>query len=167
MDGRRIVAFFDECRFYLEPLKRLIEDVTLTGRKQNMAAFLVAQQAEHFCDSPLGLSLVQQMRTKFIFPDASHDPETLIDRMKISPAAVRMLKGEMTLGKARRFLLWRPHAPAICEFDLSGVEQLPILSGRAGTLRLMDKIKSENSGMDAPHVLEEFFRRLQQTRNAA
>ena len=54
MDGRRIAAFFDECRFYMEPLKRMIDDYTLTGRKKELMCWLVAQQPEHFTDTEMG-----------------------------------------------------------------------------------------------------------------
>lgn len=165
MDGRRIAAFFDECRFYMEPLKRMIEDWTLTGRKKELMAVLVAQQPEHFTDTAMGMSLVQQMRTKFIFPDANLDEENLL-KMKLSKAAIKQLKEDMTLGNSRRFLLWRPNAPAICEFDLSNLQELPILSGRSRTIDLMDKIRQE-VGNKPEIVMEEFFSRYASIRKAA
>jgi type IV secretion system protein VirB4 len=128
--------------------------------------WLLAQQPEHHTDTAMGMSLVQQMRTKFIFPDASLDPDTLQNKLKVSAAAVRMLKTEMTLGNARRFLLWRPNAPAICEFDLGALEQLSILSGRPGTIRLMERVRAEIGGPPQA-VMAEFYRRLANTRKAA
>lgn len=163
MDGRRIAAFFDECRFYLEPLARMIEDFTLTGRKKELACFLVAQQPEHFTDSDIGRSLVSQMRTKFLFPDANGSEEGYAS-LQIPAPAIRQLKGDMTLGNGRRFLIWRAGAPAICEFDLSGLPQLPILSGRPGTIRLMERVRKE---VDSPEVVPEFIRRYQNARKAA
>jgi type IV secretion system protein VirB4 len=166
MDGRRIACFFDECRFYLEPLKRMIDDYTLTGRKKELMVWLIAQQAEHFTDSAMGMSLVQQMRTKFIFPDASHDADNLA-KLKLTQAAIRQLKEDMTLGTGRRFLLWRPSAPAICEFDLSALKALPILSGRSKTIGLMDRIKAEHRAATPEFVLDEFYSRLAEMRKAA
>jgi type IV secretion system protein VirB4 len=166
MDGRRIACFFDECRFYLEPLAAFIEDVTLTGRKKELMAWLIGQQPEHFLDTKMGLALVQQMRTKFIFPDANLDPETLL-KLKLSPASIKQLREDMTLGKGRRFLLWRPIAPAIVEFDLSDMPELPVFSGRAGTLRLMERIKAESGDAPTAAILEEFYHRIANTRKAA
>jgi type IV secretion system protein VirB4 len=166
MDGRKIACFCDESRFYMEPLKQMIEDYSLTGRKKELMLWLLAQQPEHHTDTAMGMSLVQQMRTKFIFPDASLDADTLQNKLKVSAAAVRMLKTEMTLGNARRFLLWRPNAPAICEFDLGALEQLSILSGRPGTIRLMDRVKTEIGGPPEA-VMTEFYHRLANTRKAA
>lgn len=130
MDGRRICAWFEECRFYLGPLQEWIEDITLTGRKKEVACGLVFQQPEHVTESAIGLSIVAQMRTKLIFPDTNHNHEAL-RRLQLSEAAIALLKGGMTLGRARRFLLWRDNGAVICEFDLTGMEELPQLGWRA------------------------------------
>lgn len=164
MDGRRIAAFFDESKFYIEPLAGMIEDYALTGRKKELMCWLIAQQPEHFTDSAIGMSLVQQMRTKFVFPDANLDAGTLIDKLHISPAAVRQLKEDMTLGNGRRVLMWRQAAPVILELDFSNLPQLPLLSGRSRTIRLMEQAKQ--TGGPKQDVLEEFFR-LNAIREAA
>jgi type IV secretion system protein VirB4 len=166
MDGRRIAAFFDECRFYMEPLKRMIDDYTLTGRKKELMCWLVAQQPEHFTDTEMGMSLVAQMRTKIIFPDANLDEDGL-RKMKLSEPAIRQLKTDMTMGNSRRFLLWRAAEPVIVEFDLTGLPQLPILSGRPGTIMLMDRIRAEFPKGDQASVVDEFLRRLENTKRAA
>ena len=119
MDGS-IAAFFDECRFYMEPLKLMIDNFTLTGRKKELMCWLVAQQPEHFTDSPIGMSLVAQCRTKVIFPDANYDDDNL-RKLKLSEPAIRQIKTDMTMGKGRRFLLWRNEEPVICEYDLTGL----------------------------------------------
>ena len=88
--------------------------------------------------------------------------------MKLSEPAIRQLKTDMTMGNARRFLLWRSAEPVIVEFDLTGLPQLPILSGRPGTIMLMDRIKAElPQGADRSAVVDEFLRRLENTRRAA
>ena len=154
MDGRRIVAFFDECRFYLKPLGEWIEDLNLTGRKKEVWPCLVFQEAAHAVDTDVGKALVAQMRSKYIFPDASHNEQALRE-LQMSPAAIRMLKGDMTIGNARRFLLWRNGEPVICEFDLSKLPQLRILSGRPQTIILWEDIKRQGGGP------EEFLARLE------
>ncbi len=105
----------------------MIEDYALTGRKKQLMLWLVAQQPEHFTASPIGNSLIAQCRTKIIFPGTDYDEPSLLS-LNITPAAVRMLKTDMTLGKARRFLLWRAGAPTVCEFDLTGLPQLSLLA---------------------------------------
>lgn len=163
MDGRRIAAFFDECRFYMVPLKQMIDDFTLTGRKKELMCWLVAQQPEHFTDSDIGMSLVAQCRTKIIFPDANLNDDGL-RKMKVSEAAIRLLKTDMTIGNARRFLLWRQGAPAVCEFDLTGLPEMALLSGREGTIRLMQRVREDTPEEE---VIPEFYRRLANVRRAA
>jgi len=153
MDGRRIVAFFDECRFYIEPLAYWIEDLNLTGRKKGVWPCLVFQEAAHAVESSVGKALISQMRTKYIFPDAAHNVKAL-EEMQLSPAAIRMLKTDMTIGNARRFLLWRHGEPVICEFDLSKLPQLRILSGRPESVTLWEDVKRRGGGT------EEFLRLL-------
>ena len=101
MDGRRIAAFFDECRFYMEPLKRMIDDYTLTGRKKELMCWLVAQQPTHFTDSDIGMSLMAQCRTKIIFPDANYDDDDL-RKLKLSEPAIRQIRQDMTVGSGRQ-----------------------------------------------------------------
>lgn len=153
MDGRRIWCLFEECRFYDTPLKRMMEDYTLTGRKKELACWMIYQQPEHATDSAVGMAIVPQMRTKVIFPDANHN-ERALEKLELSTAAIRMLKTDMTMGKARRFLLWRQGEPTICEFDLSRLRALPILSSRPATVNLWDRVHADGQGSD------EFLRRL-------
>lgn len=141
MDGRRMAVFCDESRFYIEPLQQLFEDISLTGRKKDVILGLVAQQPEHHSDSKIGMSLISQMRSRFYFPDPSLDAETLIVKHKLSKAAARLLKGDMTLDGGRRFLLWRPpDKSAVIEFNLAKLPELPILSGREWTIALMNEV---------------------------
>jgi type IV secretion system protein VirB4 len=165
MDGRRIAAFFDECRFYLKPLKQMIEDYTLTGRKKELMCWLVGQQPEHFTDTDMGMSLVQQCRTKFIFADLNLNEDNL-RKINISEAGIRKLRGDMTMGHGRRFLLWRNRDPVIIDFDLSGMPELPILSGRPRTINMMEKVRADIGGPPEA-VLEEFYARYAQERKAA
>ncbi len=166
MDGRRIAAFFDESKFYLRPLKRLIDDWTITGRKKELMCWLAAQQPEHFTDSDIGMSLVAQCRTKIIFPDANYSAANLA-KLELSEPAIRMLKGPLTMGNSRRFLLWRPAGPVVCEFDLSALPQLPILSGRPATVALMERIRAEKPDHKPIELVEEFLDRLTHMPKAA
>lgn len=158
MDGRRIAAFFDESKFYMIPLKRMIDDYTITGRKKEVMCWLIAQQPDHFTSSDMGMSLIAQCRTKIIFPDANSDDDGL-RKAKISEPAIAQLKGDMTLGNARRFLLWRPEAPAICEWDLTGLPQLSILSSKSKRINLMKKIEKENVGDTQEEILKKFYQK--------
>jgi type IV secretory pathway VirB4 component len=110
------------------------------------------------------MSLVAQMRTKIIFPGADYSDAEL-RKLQLSAAAIRMLKTNMTIGKGRRFLLWRSGSPAICEFDLSSLPQLPLLAGREKTINLMERVRAEHK--DPAEALAEFTRRLDNIKRAA
>lgn len=162
MDGRRMAIFCDESKFYMEPLQLLFEDISLTGRKKDVILGLLAQQPEHHSDSKIGMSLISQTRTRFYFPDPSLDVDTLLNKHKLSKAAVRLLKGDMTSGGGRRFLLWRPpDKSAVIEFNLSDLPELPILSGREWTIALMDKVVQE---VPEELVVAEFCHRVKNTK---
>ena len=143
MDGRRIAAFFDECRFYMEPLKRMIDDYTLTGRKKELMCWLVAQQPTHFTDSDIGMSLVAQCRTKIIFPDANYDDDDL-RKLKLSEPAIRPDQAGHDDRQGSPNSCCGGRRTGDCEFDLTGLPQLSILSGRPGTIRLMDRIRADH-----------------------
>jgi type IV secretion system protein VirB4 len=146
MDGRPITAFFEECRFYLEPLGKLIDDYSLTGRKKELLLVLVAQQPEHFLRSRIGSSLVSQCMNKIAFPDGALNHDDL-RKLGMSQPAIEQLTGEMMLGNARRFLLWREGESVVLDFDLSALpDYLSVLSGRPRTLRAWDLAKEEHRG---------------------
>lgn len=161
MDGRRIAVFCDESKFYMEPLQQFFDDINLTGRKMEIVMGLLAQQPEHHTGTAIGMALVSQMRTKFIYPDPSLDIDTLKNKLKLSKSAIRLLKGSMTLNGGHRFLLWRPEAEsAVIEFDLSELPELPILSGRSWTVDLMEQVQREVS---PERVTDEFLHRVKTT----
>ncbi|MDB5848215.1 MAG: type secretion/conjugal transfer ATPase, VirB4 family [Rhodoferax sp.] len=140
MDGRRIVGFFDECRFYLDVLGKVIEDFALTGRKNEMMAWMAAQEPSHFMNHPVGRSIIGQCATKIAFPDSGADIAAYVNGFKFSPAAAEQVKVGMNIGAGRRFLVWRDDGPAILEFDLSAMAtEVVILSGRAASVRMSDQ----------------------------
>lgn len=130
MDGRRIAAFMDESKFYFEPLKKLIDDFTRTGRKKELMCWLITQQPEDVTQNEIGMSLVSQCHTQIILPHTSYK-SAYLKELGLSDPAVHQLKTDMNIGNARRFLLWRNAEPVICEFDLTGLPQMPLLSWRA------------------------------------
>jgi type IV secretion system protein VirB4 len=158
MDGRPIAAFFEECRFYLAPLEKLIDDYSLTGRKKELLLIMAAQQPEHFLTHRIGSSLVSQCMNKIAFPDGalSHDD---LRKLGLSQSAIEQLTGEMMLGNARRFLLWREGESVVLDFDLSALpDYLSVLSGRPRTLREWDQAKEEHRG-DVETAVVDFMHR--------
>lgn len=165
MDGRRIFCLFEECKFYIEVLQRLIEDLTLTGRKKELVCGLIFQQPEHAMDSAIGSALVAQMRRKYVFPDANYQPEHL-RKLGLSEPAIRQVRGEMTVGNARRILVWDKE-PVVVDFDLTGMPQLDILSARPGSVKLFDAIRLNKPEAELGEVVDLFHRQWAKEREAA
>ncbi|MGE4482940.1 VirB4 family type IV secretion/conjugal transfer ATPase [Acidocella sp.] len=160
LDGRRVVVSIDEFRFYLKnpQFAAVVDNLLLTVRKSNGAVFLSLQMPEHVLESPLGPSIVAQCQTKIMFPSPTADRDIYLNGLKCTEGEFRAVREEMAIGK-RRFLLKREEGSVICEFDLSGMrEYLAVLSGRANTVRLAEKLRAQLG--DAPGKwLPEFFQR--------
>ena len=164
MDGRRIAGFFDECRFYLDVLGEVIEDFSLTGRKNEFMVMSAAQEPAHYLRHAAGRSIVGQSATKIAFPDASADIDAYVQGFKFTEAAARQVKSDMAVGNSRRFLLWREQEAAVCEFDLSAMQdELAILSGRPGAVRALDRIQ----GLGETDRLAAFRQAIRFTRQPA
>ena len=166
VDGRRFVMSCDEFRAYLlNPMFAAVVDrFLLTVRKNNGMLILATQQPEHVLDSDLGASLVAQCQTKILYPSPTADESAYIDGLKCTPGEFRAVREDMAAG-SRRFLLKREAGSVICDFDLSAMpEYVAVLSGRANTVRLADKLRAE-LGDDPAAWLPEFFRRYRQARD--
>jgi type IV secretion system protein VirB4 len=168
IDGRRIMFVCEEARFYLEPLVKLLDDLSLTGRKSELMLWIVVQEPDHILKSPIGLSLLSQCKTKIIFPNKSaHWPS--YEQTGVSRKAFEQLSSGMFVANgtsktqtkaARRFLIWRGEGEsAICEFDLSAMpEELAIMSARAGSNKLLDQIMAGGK-LPPAELRHEFLRR--------
>ncbi len=166
MDGRRFVMACDEFRAYLlnAQFAAVIDKFLLTVRKNNGLLILSTQQPEHVLDSPIGHSLVAQCQTKLLFPSPTADREAYIGGLKCTDGEYRAVREDMAVAK-RRFLLKREAGSVICEFDLSALpEYLAVLSGRANTVRLADRLRAELG--EAPQAwLPAFLQRYREARD--
>ncbi|MGE4043375.1 MAG: type IV secretion system protein VirB4 [Acetobacteraceae bacterium] len=141
LDGRRVWMFCDECRFYLPVLGRVLEDMSLTGRKLELALWLAAQEPEHLVNDPIGNSIIKQCRTVIAFPHSEASFEGYVRGLRFTRAEFEALTGDMLIGNARGFLLKRESGSVICRFDLSALpHHLKALSARAGTSRILARL---------------------------
>ena len=161
MDGRRFVMACDEFRAYLlnDQFAAVIDKFLLTVRKNNGMLILGTQQPEHVLESPIGSSLVAQCQTKILFPSPTADRKAYIEGLKCTEGEFRAVREDMLTGR-RRFLLKREGGSVICDFDLSSVpEFIAVLSGRANTVRFVDRLRKELGEAPAqwlPAFLERF-----------
>jgi type IV secretion system protein VirB4 len=160
VDGRRFVMCCDEFRAYLlnPQFSNVVDKFLLTVRKNNGMLILATQQPEHVLESRLGASLVAQCMTKIIFPSPTADRTTYIDGLKCTEGEYKVIRDEMSIGK-RKFLMKRDSGSVICEFDLANMQEyIAVLSGRANTVRFVDKLRCQ-FGDDPAHWLDEFMNR--------
>lgn len=166
MDGRRFVMACDEFRAYLlnEQFATVIDKFLLTVRKNNGMLILGTQQPEHVLESPIGNSLVAQCQTKILFPSPTADRKAYIEGLKCTEGEYRAVREDMLTGH-RRFLLKREGGSVICEFDLSSMpEFIAVLSGRANTVRFVDRLRDE-LGQAPDRWLPAFLERYKEARD--
>jgi type IV secretion system protein VirB4 len=163
VDGRRFVMCCDEFRAYLlnPQFANVVDKFLLTVRKNNGMLILATQQPEHVLESKLGASLVAQCMTKILFPSPTADRSTYVDGLKCTEGEYKAVREDMSIGK-RKFLLKRESGSVICEFDLGNMQEfIAVLSGRANTVRFVDKLR-EKHGDDPSKWLGEFMNRYKE-----
>lgn len=166
MDGRRFVMACDEFRAYLlnEQFASVVDKFLLTVRKNNGMLILGTQQPEHVLDSTIGSSLVAQCQTKILFPSPTADRKAYIDGLKCTEGEYRAVREDMLAGR-RKFLLKRDSGSVICEFDLASMpEYIAVLSGRANTVRFVDRLREE-LGQAPEQWLSAFMERFKEARD--
>jgi type IV secretion system protein VirB4 len=153
----------DEFRAYLlnPQFANVVDKFLLTVRKNNGMLILATQQPEHVLESKLGASLVAQCMTKILFPSPTADRATYIDGLKCTEGEFKAVRENMSIGK-RKFLMKRESGSVICEFDLSNMHEfVAVLSGRANTVRFVDRLRDQ-LGNDPANWLDEFMTRYQE-----
>jgi len=142
VDGRRIVLAIDEFwKALLDPgFRDLVNDKLKTIRKLNGAVVLATQSPADALRSPIAHSIIEQCPTQILLPNARADAADYREGLKLTHPEFMAVREDLTVG-GRRFLLKQGSASVACELDLSGLEDLvAVLSGRASTVRLMERL---------------------------
>jgi len=172
LDGRRTVLVAEEARFLLlKPyIASMFEDLALTGRKKNVALWLVTQQPEHILSHPMGSSLLSQIPTRFLFRNERADRAAYCgggrfgDGMHCTPQEFQQVREGMAVGPWS-VLVQRPNFSTVCRFDLGCMpEDVAVLSGNPRTVRLWDRIAAEYGTTDPTVIKPLFLNRLQEAR---
>jgi type IV secretion system protein VirB4 len=152
IDGRRVVIFMDEANAHLPSaaLESEIKDDLLTLRKNNGLVILSAQQPEDMLRRAIGPTILGQCQTMFFFPTPTADEAVYLESaggpLKLTAGELRAIQKGMLPG-SRRILIKRRGASeesAVVDFDLSAMpEFVSILSGRANTVRLAERLRGE------------------------
>lgn len=156
IDGRRIIYVMTE--FWKALGDAQFADFALnkqkTIRKQNGLGFFDTQSPSDVLRSPLGPTMVSQSVTKIFLPDESATREDYVDGFGLSEAELEIVRTLRSQG-GYRFLVKQNQQSAVCEFDLSGMdEHILVLSGSQDNVELLDDIRAglEEAQRDDPAV---------------
>jgi type IV secretion system protein VirB4 len=113
-----------------------------TIRKQNGLGIFDTQSPSDVLRHPIGRTMIEQSVTKIFLanPEAVHDE--YVDGFGLSESEFEIVR---TLGAQgeRRFLVKQGHLSAICELDLSGLEDfVTVLSATTDNVALLDEIRA-------------------------
>jgi type IV secretion system protein VirB4 len=145
VDGRRLVLDIDEFWKVLgDPaFTDLAQDGLKTWRKQNALMVFGTQSPADVLRSPIAHAVLEQCATRIFLPNAHGQARDYVDGFGLSEAEFRLVRDELTPG-SHRFLVKQGHDSLVAELDLSGMDDaLAILSGRAETVALLDRIRAE------------------------
>lgn len=159
VDGRRLVVAIDEFwKALADPgFRDLINDKLKTIRKLNGAVILATQSPRDALNSPISHSIIEQCPTQILLPNDRADARDYRDGLKLTEPEFDAIREDLTQG-GRRFLLKQGSVSVACELDLTGMEDfVAVLSGRAKTVRLMERLVSE-LGPDPEAWLPTFMR---------
>ena len=144
-DRRRLVLAIDEFWKALldEGFRAVVNDKLKTIRKLNGLVLLATQSPADALRSPIAHSIIEQCPTQILMPNSRADAKDYRDGLKLTEAEYQAVREDLTVG-GRRFLLKQGSASVACELDLSGMDDLvAVLSGRASTVRLMERLIAE------------------------
>lgn len=146
VDGRRLVLDIDEFWKALgDPaFTDLARDGLKTWRKQNAVMVFGTQSPSDALASPIAPAILEQCATKIFLPNAHGQARDYVDGFGLTGTEFRLIRDELT-PESHRFLVKQGHASVVVELDLTGMDDaLAILSGRAETVALLDRLRAEH-----------------------
>ena len=145
LDGRRMVCWIDEFwRVLADPgFQRFATDGPKTWRKLNGVMALATQSPSDVLSSPLSRTIVEQTATQVFFPNVRAQWSDYGEGFGLSRREFALIRDELLPG-SRRFLVRQAGMSAVCELNLSGMEDaLAVLSGRATDVARVERLRAE------------------------
>ena len=134
-----------------------------TIRKQNGLGIFDTQSPSDVLRHPIGRTMVEQSVTKIFLANPEAVREEYVDGFGLSEAEFDIVRSLSAQG-GRRFLVKQGHASAICELDLSGLDDfIAVLSATTDNVALLDSVRSAH-GNDPCQWLPVFLQRVQDRR---
>ncbi len=143
VDGRRLVVDIDEFWKALgdEAFRGLAQDGLKTYRKQNALMVFGTQSPADVLRSEISHTILEQCATKIFLPNPNANARDYIDGFGLSEREFRLVREELS-PERRQFLVKQGLNSVVVELDLGGLDdELAVLSGRAETVELLDRIR--------------------------
>ncbi len=145
VDGRRLVIDIDEFWKALgdEAFRGLAQDGLKTYRKQNAVMVFGTQSPADVLRSPIAHTILEQCATKIFLPNPHAAERDYVDGFGLSRREFDLVREDLA-PEARQFLVKQGLNSVVAELRLDGMEdELAILSGRAETVDLLDRIRAQ------------------------
>jgi type IV secretion system protein VirB4 len=131
-----------------------------TIRKQNGLGIFDTQSPSDVLRHPIGRTMVEQSVTKIFLANPEAVREEYVEGFGLSQAEFEIVRSLGAQG-GRRFMVKQGHASAICELDLSGMEEfVTVLSATTDNVTLLDELR-EQHGNDPYQWLPALLREVQ------
>ena len=131
-----------------------------TIRKQNGLGIFDTQSPSDVLRHPIGRTMVEQSVTKIFLANPEAVREEYVDGFGLSEAEFEIVSSLGAQG-GRRFLVKQGHASAICELDLTGLDEfITVLSATTDNVALLDAVR-ERHGDDPCQWLPVLLRQVQ------
>ncbi|MBT9446688.1 MAG: VirB4 family type IV secretion/conjugal transfer ATPase [Hyphomonadaceae bacterium] len=167
LDGRPTLIVLDEAwRLLDDPVfETQIKDWEKTIRKKNGVLVFATQSAQDAVQSRVGPAIIEQSPTQIFFPNLKADEASYREGFGLTARELEIVRSLPDVSRA--FLLKQGRTSVVVRLDLTGLdEDLAVLSGRAETIALLDRIRddlgdAEGGGRaDDPAIwMPEFHRR--------
>lgn len=160
VDGKPVIIDIDEFWKALgDPAFRgFARDGLKTYRKRNALMMFGTQSPADALKSDIAETIIEQCPTKILLPNPNAQARDYIDGLNLTEAEFRLIKVDLS-PESRRFLIKQGHDSVVVELDLNGMDdELAVLSGRQGTVALLDELRGQ-FGDDPENWMPEFRRR--------
>ncbi|MFN3809001.1 MAG: VirB4 family type IV secretion/conjugal transfer ATPase [Roseateles asaccharophilus] len=165
IDGGRLIYVISEFWKALdhEIFSDFAKQKQKTIRKQNGLGIFDTQSPSDVLHHPIGRTMVEQSVTKIFLANPEAVREEYVDGFGLTQAEFDIIRSLGTHGN-RRFLVKQGHASAICELELTGLEDfVAVLSATTDNVALLDAVR-ESHGDDPCQWLPVFLREVQHRR---
>jgi type IV secretion system protein VirB4 len=165
VDGQRLIYVISEFWKALDHdiFSDFARQKQKTIRKHNGLGIFDTQSPSDVLRHPIGRTMVEQSVTKIFLANPHAVRSEYVDGFGLSEAEYEIVRSLSAHG-GRRFLVKQGHSSAICELDLTGLDDfVTVLSGTTDNVALLDRLR-ERHGDDPFRWLPELRREVQDRR---